>query len=207
MHTVHGPLILASASPRRRELLAATGLAFEIVPAAIDEAPLPGEAAAPYVRRLAVAKAQAVAQRHPGATVLGADTTVTIDGLLLGKPQTPDEGRWMLHRLRGRKHAVVTGVAVIAAGAEGRGAERCAVEVVISWVHMRPFTTRTVDWYLATGEPLDKAGAYAVQGLGAALVERVEGSYTNVVGLPLTETLALLQRFGIAPDEGGHGLE
>jgi septum formation protein len=190
-------LILASASPRRRALLASTRLAFEIRPAAIDETPLAGEAAAAYVRRLAVAKAQAVAECHSGAIVLGADTTVTIDGLLLGKPQSSEDGRCMLHRLSGREHAVVTGVAVVATGAEAQKANRCAVEVVASRVQMRSFAAPTIDWYLATGEPLDKAGAYAVQGLGAALVERVEGSYTNAVGLPLTETLALLRGFGL----------
>ena len=198
------PLILASASPRRRELLAATGLAFEIIPATIDESPLPGESAETYVQRLAVTKAQGVSQRHPGAVVLGADTTVTIDGLLLGKPQSLEEGRWMLHRLTGREHAVVTGIAVMTAGIEADGTHRCVVEVIASRVQMRPFAAPTVDWYLATREPLDKAGAYAIQGLGAALVERVEGSYTNVVGLPLTETLALLQGFGITTERPGH---
>jgi septum formation protein len=199
------PLILASASPRRRELLAATGLAFDIIPATIDESPLPGEVAETYVQRLAVTKAHEVSQRHPGAVVLGADTTVTIDGLLLGKPQSMEEGRWMLHRLTGREHAVVTGVAVVTTGADARGTDRCVVEVIASRVQMRPFATPTIDWYLASGEPLDKAGAYAVQGLGAALVEWVEGSYTNVVGLPLTETLALLQDFGVMTDGPGHG--
>jgi septum formation protein len=188
-------LILASASPRRRELLAATGLAFEIIPADIDESPRWGEPAETYVQRLAVAKAQAVAQRHPGAVVLGADTTVTIDGLLLGKPQTPDEARWMLGRLSGREHTVVTGVAVVAAATA-----RSAVAVIGSRVRMRPFAMPTIVWYLATGEPQDKAGAYAIQGLGAALIECVEGSYTNVVGLPLTETLAMLGSFGITAD-------
>jgi septum formation protein len=191
-------LILASTSPRRRDLLAATGLAFDIVPASIDESPLAGESAETYVRRLAVAKAQAVAQHAPGAIVLGADTTVTIDGLLLGKPANVEEGRRMLCRLRKRQHAVVTGVAVVAAGVEPYGENRCAVAVVSSRVQLRSFDAPTIDWYLASGEPLDKAGAYAIQGLGGALVESVEGSYTNAVGLPLTETLALLRSFGIA---------
>jgi len=188
-------LILASASPRRRELLAATGLTFEILPADLDESPHPGESAETYVRRLAIAKAQAIAPHHPGAIVLAADTTVTIDGLLLGKPQSPEEARWMLGQLSGRWHAVVTGVAVVAAATN-----HCAVKVIGSRVQMRPFALATIEWYLASGEPLDKAGAYAIQGLGAALIERVEGSYTNVVGLPLTETLSLLGRFGIAAD-------
>jgi septum formation protein len=190
-------LILASASPRRRELLAACNFPFQIIPSMIDEHPLPDEPVEAYVRRLALAKAESVVQHHPDAVVLGADTIVTIAGLLLGKPRTLEEARQMLNRLSGKEHEVLTGVAVVA----GRMAEcsggRYAQEVVASRVLMRHFTTATIEWYIATGEPSDKAGAYAVQGLGAALVERVEGSYTNVVGLPLTETLSLLRRFGI----------
>jgi septum formation protein len=191
-------LILASASPRRRELLAGCGLPFQIIPSAIDEHPFPDEPAAAYVQRLALAKAEAVAQLHPSAVVLGADTIVTIDELLLGKPQTLDAARQMLDRLRGKMHEVLTGVAVVSGRMTGSSSWRYANELVASRVVMRPFTTATIEWYIATGEPLDKAGAYAVQGLGAALVERVEGSYTNVVGLPLTETLSLLRRFGVA---------
>jgi septum formation protein len=171
-------------------LLAACGFSFQIIPAAIDERPYPNEPAGVYVRRLALAKAAAVAQGHPGAVVLGADTTVTIDQALLGKPRDSDEARRMLGRLSGNVHEIVTGVAVVAAEGE-------ASEVVTSRVLMRRLTEATIAWYLATGEPFDKAGAYAVQGLGGALVEWVEGSYTNVVGLPLTETLALLRRFEI----------
>jgi septum formation protein len=190
-------LILASASPRRRELLAACGMPFQIIPSTIDEHPFPDEPAAAYVQRLALAKAEAVAQHHPDAVVLGADTIVTIDGLLLGKPQTLDEARQMLNRLRGKMHEVLTGVAVISGGMAANPCGQRVSEMVASRVRMRPFTTAAIEWYIATGEPLDKAGAYAVQGLGAALVEWVEGSFTNVVGLPLTETLSLLRRFGI----------
>jgi nucleoside triphosphate pyrophosphatase len=171
---------------------------FQIIPSSIDEHPLPDEPAAAYVQRLALAKAETVAQQQPGAVVLGADTIVTIDGLLLGKPQSLDEARQMLHRLCGKIHEVLTGMAVVARGMADSPGRQFASEVVVSRVLMRHFTASTIDWYIATGEPVDKAGAYAVQGLGAALVERVEGSYTNVVGLPLTETLALLRRFGIA---------
>jgi septum formation protein len=191
-------LILASGSPRRRDLLAACGIPFQIIPSMIDEHPLLDEAAETYVRRLALAKAESVAQHHPDAVVLGADTIVTIDGLLLGKPQSLEEARQMLSRLCGREHAVLTGVAVVAARMAGRYGDRSAQEMVASRVLMRHFTAATIEWYVATGEPLDKAGAYAVQGLGGALVERVEGSYTNAVGLPLTETLALLRQFGVA---------
>jgi septum formation protein len=190
-------LILASASPRRRELLAACKLPFQIIPAMIDERPLPDEPAEAYVYRLALAKAESVMQHHPDAVVLGADTIVTIDGLLLGKPRTPDEARQTLDRLSGGEHEVLTGVAVVAGMMAERSGGRCAQEVVASRVLMRQFTAATIEWYIATGEPLDKAGSYAVQGLGAALVERVGGSYTNVVGLPLTETLMLLRRFGV----------
>ena len=191
-------LILASSSPRRRDLLTACAIPFQIIPAAIDEQPFPHERAEVYVRRLALAKAEAVAQHYPEAIVLGADTIVTIDDLLLGKPQTPHAARQMLHRLRGREHAVMTGVAVIAGRMVERSGDRYAQAVVASRIRMHQFTAATIEWYLATGEPLDKAGAYAVQGLGAALVERVEGSYTNAVGLPLTETLTLLRRFDLA---------
>jgi septum formation protein len=193
-------LILASASPRRRELLSACAIPFQIIPAAIDEQPFPNESAETYVQRLALAKAAAVAQNHPEAVILGADTIVTIDGVLLGKPQAIDQARQMLHRLSGRQHAVVTGVAVVAGKLAQSAGAQFAQLVVASRVLMRHFTPATIEWYLATGEPVDKAGAYAIQGLGAALVERVEGSYTNVVGLPLTETLAQLRRFGIVSD-------
>ena len=127
----------------------------------------------------------------------GADTIVTIDRFLLGKPQSHDDARQMLHRLSGRVHEVLTGVAVVTGRGAGSAGGRYTQEVVASRVLMRRFTAATIEWYIATGEPLDKAGAYAVQGLGGALVERVEGSYTNVVGLPLTETLALLRQFGV----------
>jgi septum formation protein len=191
-------LILASASPRRRDLLAACNILFEIIPSMIDEQPLSAEPAAAYVQRLAMAKAESVAQDHPGAVVLGADTTVTIDGLILAKPESLDEARQMLHRLCGREHQILTGVAGVGGVMAGCVSGRSAQTMVASRVLMRHFTAATVEWYVATGEPMDKAGAYAVQGLGGALVEWIEGSYTNAVGLPIEETLALLRRFGIA---------
>lgn len=194
------PLILASASPRRRELLASSGIAFQIVPSAVDEQAQPGEWAQTYVRRLALAKAEAVAHTYPDAIVLGADTIVTIDHLLLGKPNSPDDARRMLCRLSGRVHEVVTGVAIVQAGRTDHPSSQSLVDVATSRVRMRSLTAQTIAWYLATGEPTDKAGSYAIQGLGAALVEWVEGSYTNVVGLPLTQTLALLKRAGITAD-------
>ena len=174
-------------------------MAFQVIPAAVDERPEPNESAEVYVRRLALAKAQAVARLHAGAVVVGADTIVTIDGLLLGKPPTVDAARSMLQRLSGRMHEVVTGVAVLSVTTAG-STPPYAADVITSRVFMHRLTARTIEWYLTTGEPMDKAGAYAVQGLGAALIERVEGSYTNVVGLPLTQTLALLRHWGMSAD-------
>jgi nucleoside triphosphate pyrophosphatase len=191
-------LILASASPRRRDLLAACNIPFDIIPSLIDEQALPDEPAAAYVQRLALAKAASVARDHPDAIVLGADTTVTIDGRILAKPESLDDARQMLRRLCGREHDILTGVAVVAGEMATCMGDRSAQAVVASRVLMRGFTAATVEWYLATGEPMDKAGAYAVQGLGGALVEWVQGSYTNAVGLPLRETLSLLRLFGIA---------
>jgi septum formation protein len=191
-------LILASASPRRRDLLAACSIPFEIIPSRIDEHPLPDEPPAAYVQRLALEKAESVAQHHPDAVVLGADTTVTIDGLILAKPESLDEARQMLHRLCGREHEILTGVAVVEGKRTACVGDGSAQTMVASRVLMRHFTVATIEWYIATGEPMDKAGAYAVQGLGGALVEWIEGSYTNAVGLPLEETLTLLRCFGIA---------
>lgn len=170
------------------------------MPSAVDEHPQAGERPETYVRRLALAKAEAVAQNYAGAVVLGADTIVTIDHLLLGKPTTCNEARQMLGRLSGQVHQVFTGVAVVQAGRAGSPTGQRLVEVTTSRVLLRRLTAQTMDWYLGTGEPMDKAGAYAIQGVGAALIEWVEGSYTNVVGLPLTQTLALLSQVGITAD-------
>ncbi len=183
------PLVLASASPRRRDLLSQVGLRFTVAAADLDETPLAGEAAAPYVLRLAQAKAQAVARRFPTAWVLAADTTVALGPELLGKPGSPAEAREMLTRLSGRTHAVFTGVA-LAGRAE-------AATVVRSGVTFRTLSEGEIDWYVGTGEPLDKAGAYALQGRGGMLVAAVEGSPTNIIGLPLGETLELLAGAGV----------
>jgi septum formation protein len=191
MHTLEDPtsLVLASASPRRRELLSQLGLRFTVSAADLDETPLAGEVADAYVLRLARAKARAVAQRHPGAWVLAADTTVALGSELLGKPSGPAEAREMLGRLSGHTHAVYTGVA-LAGRAE-------ASTVVRTAVTFRTLSAGEIDWYVGTGEPLDKAGAYAIQGRGGFLVAAVEGSPTNVIGLPLGETLDLLTRAGV----------
>jgi septum formation protein len=179
-------LVLASASPRRRDLLAAVGLRFIVVPADIDEAPRPWEKPIAYVERLAVAKAQAV----DGEVVLAADTTVSIDGRILGKPRDGADAVAMLRSLQGRTHAVHTGVAL-------RRRDQIASAVVTSEVTFAPVTDAWIDWYVATGEPLDKAGAYAVQGAGGLFVASVEGSPSNVVGLPLHVVAVLARRLGV----------
>jgi septum formation protein len=192
-------LILASASPRRRELLARLGLPFEVRSSGIEEMLAPGIPAPALAMALARAKARDVAARlraagEEPALVLGADTLVVLDGRPLGKPATRDEARAMLRALRGRSHEVVTAVVLL----DAPGGRETA-ETVASQVLMRPYGDLEIDAYVATGEPDDKAGAYAVQGAGGHLVSRVEGCYTNVVGLPLGTTARLLRAFGLAP--------
>jgi septum formation protein len=180
-------LVLASGSPRRRELLARLGLEFDVVHPDVDESVKPGEAPVDHVRRLAADKADTVSRLRPDVIVLAADTTVDVDGEILGKPLDDGDARAMLRALSGRTHQVHTGVAV------RRGALTIH-EVVTSDVTFAPLSESTIEWYVATGEPLDKAGAYAVQGQGAVLVELVRGSTTNVVGLPLHAVMRLLRR-------------
>lgn len=188
-------LYLASASPRRRELLAQVGLVPEILVQDIDETQLAGESPENYVTRLARQKAQA-AQRDPrcqqSLPVVAADTTVVCAGLALAKPESLDDARRMLRLLSGRTHQVLTAVAV----AQG---DLCEVALVATQVRFRALTDQEVDAYWATGEPRDKAGAYAIQGLGAMFISRIDGSYSGVMGLPLFETLQLLRKFGVNP--------
>lgn len=186
------PLVLASASPRRRELLGLLGVAFTVDASGADETPPDGATPEETARFLALVKAREVAARHPGAYILGADTLVTIDGLLLGKPRDAADGARMLRLLRGRAHRVPTGVALTAPD----GAETSLVET--ARVTMHPYTEVAIGSYLATGEPFDKAGAYAVQGAGGALVVSVAGCYTTVVGLPLCRVATLLTTAGFA---------
>ncbi|MGE3889301.1 MAG: nucleoside triphosphate pyrophosphatase [Vicinamibacterales bacterium] len=181
-------LLLASASPRRAQLLTAAGIRFEARPAEVDEAPLPGEVPADYVRRVAREKAEAVARLNPGRLVLGADTTVVVDGTILAKAGDPDEARAMLARLAGRAHQVLTGVALVGPGIS-------AVDVAATTVEFAPMTSEDIDQYVATDEWRDKAGAYAVQGRAGRFVTRLEGSYTNVVGLPVSLVYHLLMRY------------
>ena len=179
-------LVLASASPRRRELLERVGLALEVRPADVDEAPLPGEAPRAYVARVARDKAHAAAR--PGAWVLAADTTVTIDGAILAKAGDAAEAAAMLRRLAGRVHQVITAFTLLG--------EREHDEVVTTDVEFVALDEPTIAAYVASGEWRGKAGAYAIQGIGAALVREVRGSVTNVIGLPLAEVLAALRALG-----------
>ncbi|AGZ36866.1 septum formation inhibitor Maf [Pseudomonas sp. SWI6] len=186
------PLYLASGSPRRRELLTQIGVPFTTVSAPVDETPLPHESAEAYVERLAQAKAKAGFARVDGpAVTLGADTAVVLDGRILGKPENREHALAMLADLSGREHQVLTGIAV----SDG---QRCLSLCVSSSVRFRPITGDEAERYWASGEPLDKAGGYAIQGLGAVFVTALVGSYSSVVGLPLAETSDLLAQFGIA---------
>jgi septum formation protein len=194
-------LILASASPRRRELLGRLGLPFEVWPSGTEEPLEPGVPAPALAAALARMKSRLVADQvratgGPPAVVLGADTLVVVDGHPLGKPASRDEARSMLRALGGRAHEVVTGLALLGT-ADGRE----MAEAVTSRVVMRPYGEPEIDAYVATGEPDDKAGAYAVQGAGGRLVVRVDGCYTNVVGLPLRTTARLLRAFGLTPTD------
>ena len=188
-------LILASASPRRRELLERLGLVLEVLPAAVDETPLPDEKPADYVRRVAAAKCDAVAD-GPAAdrrlAVLGADTTVIIEETILGKPADDADARAMLLRLCGRRHEVVTAYTI-------RAGARRLDRAVTTLVAMRALQPAEIDAYVASGEGRDKAGAYAVQGIAAAFVTELRGSLTNVIGLPLAEVLADLLALGALP--------
>jgi nucleoside triphosphate pyrophosphatase len=179
-------LVLASASPRRRHLLAAAGWAFDTDEARVDESRLPDEAPAAYVERLARLKAEVVALRHPGGAVLAADTTVVVDGEVLGKPADAAEATRMLRRLSGRAHLVLTAVALAR-----DGHTRAVVERTRVW--MTTLTDADIADYVATGEPLDKAGAYAIQGQAARFIPRIEGAYDTVVGLPMAAVLQLLK--------------
>jgi septum formation protein len=185
-------LVLASASPRRRELLRRIRPEFDVVPSDVDEV-LGSPVSAAAIRALAERKARAVAERMARGLVLGADTVVVLDGEPLGKPRDVDEARRMLRRLRGRAHEVVTGLAVVEAGT-GRSATAAARTVVV----MAHYADTLIDAYVAGGAPMDKAGAYGIQDLDGALVAAWIGSYSNVVGLPIDETRRLLDAFGPA---------
>lgn len=190
--TAAAPLILASASPRRRELLGVIGIPYRVVPSRIEEVPRPGEPPRTFARRAAREKGDEVASRHGDAYVLSADTIVVAGGGILGKPADRDEAMRMLSLLQGRWHVVHTAVCLLrkrTAYVDGL----CET----TRVRFRPLTKEEISAYLRTGESEDKAGAYAAQGAGNLLIDRISGSFTNVVGLPMTQTLSMLQRAGL----------
>lgn len=182
-------MILASESPRRRELLAAVGVPFRVVPSEVEEIPRPGESPSRFVRRAALDKGKAVASLHPSSFVLSADTIVVADGRILGKPRDRAEARRMLSRLAGREHRVYTAVCLLRAKRAYRD-----IGVDVTRVRFRPLSAAEVAAYARTGECDDKAGAYAAQGAGMLLIDRVAGSFSNVVGLPMTRVVAMLAR-------------
>lgn len=183
-------LVLASASPRRRQLLEQLGLAVEVKPADLDESALPGETPAEHVERLALEKVRAVAAQEQDAVVVGGDTVVVLDGEILTKPVDAADAVAMLLRLQGREHRVATGVAVAAPG----GATRSAVVSVD--VRFRPLDRAAAEAYVSTGEPMDKAGGYGIQGYGSVLVEEIRGDFFAVMGLPVARVVGLLEELG-----------
>jgi nucleoside triphosphate pyrophosphatase len=190
-------LILASTSPRRAQILRDAGLAFSIISSAVDETPIPGEAPNDLVLRLANAKADLVAARSVGpAIVIAADTVVVLEGQILGKPRSTDDARHMLEKLSGRKHSVVTGVSLIRLPDVE---QRAFVETTL--VHFDRLSANEIIRYLATDEPHDKAGAYAIQGRAGRYIPRIEGCYYNVVGLPLARLLSELHALGWSEGE------
>lgn len=186
-------VVLASQSPRRRELLGLIGIAHEVRPANIDESQLPGELPRAHAERLAREKAAAIARE--GTVTIGSDTIVVVDGDILGKPRDEDDAGRMLRRLSGRAHVVMTGIAV-----DWNGRLESAVEEV--GVTFRRLDEHDIAAYIATREPMDKAGAYGIQGYGATIVERVDGDYFAVMGLPLNRTVRLLERLGLRYEFG-----
>ncbi len=189
-------LVLASGSPRRRDLLALAGIPFSVQPSGVMEKTGGGENAEDFTRQTARMKARAVAGRlPPGTWILAADTTVVLDGTVLGKPRDESDAARMLRRLSGRGHRVLTAVVLTRAGGDDLFELLCETSV---W--FRPLNSAAIQRYVATGEPLDKAGAYGIQGKGARLVSSIEGSYTNVVGLPLAETIQMLKEAQVWPE-------
>jgi len=184
-------LVLASASPRRQELLEMLGIDLIIEPSGIDESHRPGESAREHALRLSLEKARDISVKYPGLWVLGADTIVVVDGQVLGKPEGKQDAREMLIKLSGREHVVITAFALVF---RQTGVEYSqAVESRVTFNHL---DEDELQWYLGTGEPYDKAGAYAVQGKAAAFIKEICGSHTNVIGLPLSEVVEALRKTG-----------
>ncbi len=182
-------LILASQSPRRREILTLMGLAFEVIDSHCEETPPPGCAVSGMVTALAQQKAEAVYLQHPDCCVIGADTVVDLDGQILGKPHTPENAARYLQMMQGRTHTVHTGVALMMPG--HTDVRHCSTRVTFA-----PMTRREIDWYVGTGEPLDKAGAYGIQGPGGIFVSHIEGDYFNIIGLPMHMLYGMLEAAG-----------
>ena len=193
-----GRFILASTSPRRIELLHLMGLHFEVMPSQVEEAFMKGETPREHVLRLSREKAEKASSKHPDAWVMGADTIVLINGEVLGKPRTPEEAREMLRTLSGRIHTVYTGFTVTKKSTE------CIISSAIeSSVRFREIPEDEIAWYIQSEEPYDKAGGYAVQGMGAFFIKEIHGSYTNVMGLPLCEVVDVLRGAGVIVFDGG----
>lgn len=190
-------IILASKSPRRKELLTDAGLIFTVFPSSIDENDHPMDLPGPFVKSLADAKAEQVAVCFPDCWVIGADTIVLIDDCILGKPDSLSQARVMLRQLSGRTHRVLTGYCICC-----KDRQRHYSNVVTTDVYFKNLTDREIEWYIQTEEPYDKAGGYAIQGLGSFLVSRICGSYTNVVGLPVCEVLDFFMKEGLFPLSG-----
>lgn len=184
-------IVLASSSPRRAQLLSSLGIDFTVEPSQVIERPHPDERPEEYIIRLARAKAAEVAFRHPGSIVIGADTEVIVEDRVMGKPLDADDAKRMLALLSGRRHAVATGIAIRRGDAEVFGSEK----TLVKFVKMAP---AQIDWYVKTGEPFDKAGAYGIQGAGGLFIEEISGNYHNVVGLPLVLLNRLMEEVGFS---------
>lgn len=187
-------IVLASASPRRQQLLHQIGVPHEVKPADVDETPLYGELPREYVQRVANSKALAVFAQQPEAIILAADTTVVVDDHILGKPESADHARRMLMQLSGRSHQVMTALSLVRAGPREPERQQCLVTTEVTFM---PLSDAEINRYINTHEPFGKAGGYAIQGFAAAFVESIHGSYSNVVGLPLAETADCLQSWQV----------
>jgi septum formation protein len=194
-------IILASQSPRRRYLLARAGVKFSVIPSEFDETSIPAGDPVDYVRTLAESKARDIGRRHPESWVIAADTIVVVAGRVLGKPQSENEAREMLQRLSGRRHQVLTGWCICRLAGDTFFSDTVCTEVLF-----KSLAEREIEWYIRTGEPFDKAGAYAIQGIGTFLVKSINGSYTNVVGLPVCEVVEFLIRAQVIGFDEPHPL-
>jgi septum formation protein len=185
-------IILASASPRRKSLLEQIGLKFKVDPSDYEEKLEPGRDPREQAQMISLAKAESVASRHKNSIIIAADTFGVLNGKIIGKPHTEKEAKIMLKELSGKSHTVITGFTIIDTGNNKKISKSTETRV-----YFRELTPDEIDWYVSSGEPLDKAGAYAIQGLGAVVVEKIEGDYNNVIGLPLSDVTEALKEFGV----------